>query len=108
MENRKFIKKIDNLFKNSKDDYPATVGVMSQNLWYFRYFIYYLIKEKCDFKKKKLIVIAWVKKYGSNQKGYKSDLNWNYINSKDNVDEFFSELLEEKVPLIDLNYVNLI
>ncbi|EUJ47841.1 hypothetical protein U076_02668, partial [Staphylococcus aureus DAR948] len=26
----------------------------------------------------------------------------------DNVDEFFSELLEEKVPLIDLNYVNLI
>ncbi|EVY41786.1 hypothetical protein U314_02729, partial [Staphylococcus aureus W79328] len=32
----------------------------------------------------------------------------NYINSKDNVDEFFSELLEEKVPLIDLNYVNLI
>ncbi|EVQ97322.1 hypothetical protein P566_02775, partial [Staphylococcus aureus M1428] len=47
-------------------------------------------------------------KYGSNQKGYKSDLNWNYINSKDNVDEFFSELLEEKVPLIDLNYVNLI
>ena len=28
-------------------------------------------------------------KYESNQKGYKSDLNWNYINSKDDVDEFF-------------------
>ena len=27
-------------------------------------------------------------KYKSNQKGYKSDLNWNYINSKDDVDEF--------------------
>ncbi len=27
-------------------------------------------------------------KYGSNQKGYKSNLNWNYINSKDNVDRF--------------------
>lgn len=45
------LKKIDNLFKNSKDDYPATVGVMSQNLWYFRYFIYYLIKENVISKK---------------------------------------------------------
>lgn len=101
------LKKIDNLFKNSKDDYPATVGVMSQNLWYFRYFIYYLIKENV-ISKKEINSYCMSQKYGSNQKGYKSDLNWNYINSKDNVDEFFSELLEEKVPLIDLNYVNLI
>lgn len=81
---------------------------MSQNLWYFRYFIYYLIKENVISKKKLIVIYCMSQKYGSNQKGYKSDLNWNYINSKDNVDEFFSELLEEKVPLIDLNYVNLI
>lgn len=72
--------------------------------------ILYLLfnKRKCDFKKKEINSYCMSQKYGSNQKGYKSDLNWNYINSKDNVDEFFSELLEEKVPLIDLNYVNLI
>lgn len=80
---------------------------MSQNLWYFRYFIYYLIKENV-ISKKEINSYCMSQKYGSNQKGYKSDLNWNYINSKDNVDEFFSELLEEKVPLIDLNYVNII
>ncbi len=45
------LKKIDNLFKNSKDDYPATVGVMYQNLWYFRYLHFYLIKENVISKK---------------------------------------------------------
>ena len=58
---------------------------MSQNLWYFRYFIYYLIKEKVISKRNSY---CKSQKYKSNQKGYKSDLNWNYINSKDDVDEF--------------------
>ncbi len=51
--------------------------------------ILYLLfnKRKCDFKKE-INSYCMSQKYGSNQKGYKSDLNWNYINSKDNVDEF--------------------
>ena len=101
------LKKIDDLFKNSKDSYPEKIGVMSQNLWYFRYFIYYLIKENV-IPKDKINSYCNSQSYRSNQKGYKSDLNWRYINSNDAVDEFFNELLEEKVPLIDLEYVNLI
>lgn len=101
------LKKIDDLFKNSKDSYPEKIGVMSQNLWYFIYFIYYLIKENV-IPKDKINSYCNSQSYRSNQKGYKSDLNWRYINSNDAVDEFFNELLEEKVPLIDLEYVNLI
>ncbi|MEJ7185394.1 RNA-directed DNA polymerase [Staphylococcus epidermidis] len=101
------LKKIDDLFKNSKDSYPEKIGVMSQDLWYFRYFIYYLIKENV-IPKDKINSYCNSQSYRSNQKGYKSDLNWRYINSNDAVDEFFNELLEEKVPLIDLEYVNLI
>ncbi|EFA88900.1 hypothetical protein HMPREF0797_0298 [Staphylococcus epidermidis SK135] len=101
------LKKINDLFKNSKDSYPEKIGVMSQNLWYFRYFIYYLIKENV-IPKDKINSYCNSQSYRSNQKGYKSDLNWRYINSNDAVDEFFNELLEEKVPLIDLEYVNLI
>ncbi|OCW71071.1 hypothetical protein BBP13_12380 [Limosilactobacillus reuteri] len=80
---------------------------MSQTLWYFRYFIYYLIKENV-IPKDKINSYCNSQSYRSNQKGYQSDLNWRYINSHDAVDEFFNELLEEKVPLIDLEYVNLI
>lgn len=51
--------------------------------------ILYLLfnKRKGNFKKE---INSYCKsqKYKSNQKGYKSDLNWNYINSKDDVDEF--------------------
>ncbi|WP_192979599.1 RNA-directed DNA polymerase [Staphylococcus succinus] len=101
------LEKIDDLFKNSKDYYPEKIGVMSQNLWYFRYFIYYLIKEDV-IPKNKINSYCNSQNYSSNQKGYKSDLNWCYINSNNAVDEFFNELLEEKIPLIDLEYVNLI
>ncbi|WP_105799085.1 RNA-directed DNA polymerase [Staphylococcus aureus] len=89
------LEKIDDLFKNSKERYPEKIGVMSQNLWYFRYFIYYLIKENV-IPKDKVNSYCNSQSYRSNQKGYKSDLNWSYINSNDAVDKFFNELLEEK------------
>ncbi|UQA65792.1 RNA-directed DNA polymerase [Staphylococcus hominis] len=102
------LKKIDNLFKTTNSFYPDKMNRMSQKLWYFRYFFYYLRKVNLVTKKE---VNNYCKKrnYKKNKRGeYKSELNWNYIKSNNPVDIFFDDLLENNVSLIDLKYLNLL
>lgn len=100
------IKKTDCLFKNSTNSYPKNVGRMSQKMWFFRYFFYYLMQEDL-IKKRDVNKYCSSKNYAINNKGYKTELNWKYINSNDPVDSFFNMLLEDRIPLVDLKYVGL-
>lgn len=97
------LKKINELLKESNRDSSKLAG-FSGKFWFFRYFIYYLIKN--DIIKK-----SDVKRFHVNNKfqvyekgGYKSELNATYILSvgrNQNINQFYKELLSRNVALVE-------
>lgn len=86
---------------------------MAETLWLFRYFIYSLVENKI-LDKADINRYCSKKNYGSNTKGYETELNWKYIknNPKENkLDSFYDELLTNKVLLVhfgeDNNFIYL-
>lgn len=91
---------VDSLLKNIHNDYPKSKSKMTEKLWLFRYFIYYILNNKIiDSKEVKLYCRN--KGYKSNKNGYKTELNWkNALDSSKKVDKFFRDMLENNVWLV--------
>lgn len=99
---KKILNCVDELFIESHSMYEDENNRMSEKFWMFRYFIYFLIQEekisKSDFK-----AYCRSQSYTSNSKGYQTELNWKYVRKSGNkIDDFFSELLKNKVSFVDL------
>lgn len=95
--------KIDNLFSAVHSDYPKDNVRMSEKLWLFRYFFYY-ISMKGIITKKELNSYCKSAKYKSGKKGYETELNWKYIRNNpkpNNIDDFYDDLLQNNVWLVN-------
>lgn len=104
---------VDNKLQVNHAKYPPDHIRMAETLWLFRYFIYSLVENKI-LDKADINGYCSNKNYGSNTKGYKTELNWKYIknNPKENkLDSFYDELLTNEVLLVhfgeDNNFIYL-
>jgi hypothetical protein len=94
--------KINNLLEETYRNY-ANQSRFSGKFWYYRYFIYYLIKNNII---NGAIVRSYLRSKGiqSGEYGYKSELNANYIftqGNQQNINNFYKDLLDLNVTLVD-------
>ena len=93
---------VDDKFKINHLQYPINKPRMTETLWLFRYFFYSLIENEI-IKKREVNKYCKYKEYESNKRGYKSELNWDFIKNntdENNLDKFYDELLKNKVLLV--------
>ena len=94
--------KINNLLEETYRNY-TNQSRFSGKFWYYRYFIYYLIKNNII---NGAIVKSYLRSKGfqSGRYGYKSELNANYIftqGNQQNINNFYKDLLDLNVTLVD-------
>ena len=97
-----YIHIVDDKFKINHLQYPINKPRMTETLWLFRYFFYSLIENEI-IKKREVNKYCKYKEYESNKRGYKSELNWDFIKNntdENNLDKFYDELLKNKVLLV--------
>lgn len=92
------LEKINILLENNAKNYPNK-SRFSGKFWYFRYFIYYLIKNK-------IIDNSFLKNKGTQlgQNGYLSELDASYIFTQGNqqdINDFYKGLLDSNVAIVD-------
>ena len=77
---------------------------MAQQFWYYRYFVYFIIKKNSK-------ILKEVKQYCKNNnytltkngKYYKSELFWEYKKKPHKINDFYDELLKNEVELVFSN-----
>lgn len=110
----KILHKIEDLFEQIDQDYNdsqnQTFPVMAERHWFFRYFIYSLSKQNILDKKD---INKCFRKVGSNTRGKKLRLNYNYALNPGNYNtagkaltNFYLTLLEHNVNLVYLGKKN--
>ncbi|EFU22951.1 MULTISPECIES: hypothetical protein [Streptococcus] len=102
LHSKDLLDKINDLLEETCRNYPNQ-SRFSGKLWYYRYFIYYLIKNNII---NDTIVKSYLKSKGiqSGRNGYKSELNAKYIftqGSQQNINNFYKDLLDLNVALVD-------
>lgn len=102
LDSKDLLDKINNLLEETCRNYPNQ-SRFSGKLWYYRYFIYYLIKNNII---NNTIVRSYLrsKGYQSGRYGYKSELNANYIftqGNQQNINNFYKKLLNSNIALVD-------
>lgn len=100
------LRRIDGLLKEIYSYYDNNVGIMSEKLWFFKYFYYYLCKVSV-FPKALINEYCNKHKVDHDKRGeYKSELNWKYIGKQGGgkytkVNDFYNELLDNDVWLVN-------
>jgi len=97
-----WLKEIDQLLIDTHDYYPANSIRMTEKYWLLRYFLYSL-QIKDVITKKEINKYCKNKGYGPSTKGYKTELNWQYIKNnprQNKVDAFYDFLLSNGVLLV--------
>lgn len=93
-DDNKFLERIKNLFSEVHQFYEDNRSRMTEKLWFFRYFIYILIRNNSKWKK---IVLTKYKK---------SELDYIFIlssgtNEQKSVNKLYSKMLKENVVLVN-------
>lgn len=94
--------KVNKLLEETSESFPNK-SRFSRKLWYFRYFIYYLIKNNI-IEDRQVKRFHNTKNFPKNQNGYISELNSRYIFTQGNqgdITRFYKKLLDLNVSLVD-------
>ncbi|MBS7576100.1 MULTISPECIES: RNA-directed DNA polymerase [unclassified Enterococcus] len=94
--------KINQLFEKTHSNY-ANQSRFSEKFWYFRYFIYFLIKNNLILKKDVNCFLN-SKSYHSGKTGIRSELNSDFIltqGSQLNINKFYKTLLDLNIGFVD-------
>lgn len=102
LASKDLLEKISTLLESTSRNYPNQ-SRFSGKFWYFRYFIYYLIKNDIINDNE---VRSFLRNKGTllGRNGYLSELNANYIftqGNQTNINNFYKELLDLNVAIVD-------